>query len=87
MDIQPIKNVISQKPPTSIKTFVEAITEIESSLENLRTLILQTDFKNEIERQNVNDNVVYLKQFYERAERISINDTQHHPAANGSLGG
>jgi len=63
---------ISTKTPLSLLTFDAAITEIECGLLNLRILTLNTDFTDSDARQNFGDNVTYLKQFYERAERIVI---------------
>jgi hypothetical protein len=62
---------VSSKDPLSLVTFDETIIEIEASLARLKQLAEQTNFSNVAERQYYQDNVNYLKRFYERAERIA----------------
>ena len=62
------------KDPMTITTFDQAIAEIESGLSELRQLALKTNFDNSDERQNYLDRVNYLKQFYERAERLALDE-------------
>jgi hypothetical protein len=69
--------VISNKDLLSLTTFDEVIAEIKQSLSNLRTLAARTNFSNKEERQNYLNNVIYLKQFYERAERILLDGQQN----------
>jgi len=64
--------VVSKKDPTSIKTFEEAIREIDAGLENLKALTNSTNFTNADERQIYKDNITFLKQFYECAERVTL---------------
>jgi hypothetical protein len=65
--------VISNKDPMAIESFEEVIAEIEKSLLNMRILALNTDFDVAEQRDNYHNNIVYLKRFYERAERLALN--------------
>lgn len=58
----------------SINIFSDVLYEIESGLSDLRILTLNTDFSKTTERQNYYNNITNLKHFYERAERIIVND-------------
>ena len=65
-----VRSVISEKDPLLLNTFNDVISEIESSLFNLKHLAVETEFSNAGQRQNYNNNVALLKCFYERAESI-----------------
>lgn len=67
-------NIVSQKDPLLLNNFSDIISEIEHSLSKLRSLAINTDFSKITQRQNYYFNINHLKHFYERAERILIND-------------
>lgn len=71
---QQIRRVISNRDPMMITSFDEVVAEIERSLYNLRLLALETDFDTPGQRQNYSDNIDYLKRFYERAERMVLDN-------------
>ena len=72
-----INVVVSDKDPMTINVFSDVISEIERSLSNLRVLALNTNFSRTTERQNYYDNITHLKRFYERGERILLNDNRN----------
>ena len=72
MSTEPLGIVVSQKDPSTLNTFGEVVAQIEMSLSNLRILALETDFNIPEQRQNYYKNIVHLKSFYERAERIAL---------------
>jgi hypothetical protein len=68
------RRVISNRDPMMITSFDGVVAEIERSLYNLRLLALETDFDDAEQRQNYSDNIDYLKRFYERAERMVLDN-------------
>lgn len=84
--MEPNYIVTSPKDPLDVKTFEEAVAEIESSLFNLRYLTAETDFDNEQGKTRFRDNIVSLKRFYERAERIALNEQTNSSGADGGVG-
>jgi hypothetical protein len=66
--------VISNRDPMMINSFEEVIAEIEKSLLNMRILALNTDFDVKEQRDNYYNNITYLKRFYERAERLVVDN-------------
>jgi hypothetical protein len=77
MSIEPNRIVVSQRDPSTLNTFSEVIVQIEMSLSNLKNLAIETNFDSLEERQNYYHNITVLKRFYERAERIALNETPH----------
>lgn len=77
--------VVSERDPMTLATFEETIAEIEAGLFNLRFLASETNFDDPAQRQRYRDNIVQLKRFYERAERMALNEPENTPAANGGL--
>ena len=78
--------VVSNIDPLTIDNFDRAVAEIEASLFNMRFLAVETNFDDPAQRQRFRDNVVQLKRFYERAERLALDDEQKNPSsADGSL--
>jgi hypothetical protein len=77
--------VVSNKDPMMIESFEQVIAEIEGSLFNMRFLSSETNFDDPDQKKRFKDNVVHLKRFYERAERLALNEQTNTPGTNGSL--
>ena len=77
--------VVSNKDPIMIGSFEQVIAEIEGSLFNMRFLSTETNFDDPEQKKRFKDNVVHLKRFYERAERLALNEQTNTPGTNGSL--
>jgi len=76
MEFQGTKKVISNVSPATLTRYEDVLVEIHKSLVNLRELAKVTDFDNANQKDNYRQNVAYLKQFYARAERLLINESQ-----------
>lgn len=66
--------VVSQTDPSTLNTFAEVIAQIEISLSNLKILASETDFSVPDHRENYYNNITFLKRFYERAERLALDE-------------
>lgn len=64
---------ISTIAPESLTNINDVVDEIVNALGKLHELAKITNFDNPVERENYENNVDYLKQFYERAESL-LND-------------
>ena len=77
--------VVSAKDPLDINNFDVAIAEIEASLYNLRFLAVETNFGDAAQRDRFRNNIIFLKRFYERAERIALDEQKNSSSAHGGL--
>jgi hypothetical protein len=66
--------VISPKDPMMLATFTEVIAEIKFSLAQLKLLATEVNFDTDDGRKRYYDNIAHLKRFYERAERIALDE-------------
>ena len=64
--------VISSRDPWTLQSFEEVISCIEVSLYNLKFLSVNTDFSIPEQRKRFRDNLEYIRRFYERAEKMAI---------------
>ena len=71
--------VISPKDPMMLMAFTEVIAEIKFSLSQLKALSQQVDFNTEEGKKRYYDNIAHLKRFYERAERIALDEAARQP--------
>ena len=67
-------NVVSIKDPMSLNTLDEVVAEIKISLLNLKDLAKTIDFSITEQREKYYNNFTFLKRFYERAERIVLDE-------------
>jgi hypothetical protein len=77
--------VVTRKDPLTINTFRDAVAEIEASLFNLRHLAATSNFDDLAVRENFRVNVTELKRYYERAERIALDEQANSSGADGSV--
>ena len=58
----------------SLVTFNSAVDQIESFLNILKTNAVEADFSDAVVRDRYVNDILYLKQFFERAEKLARND-------------
>jgi len=59
---------------TGIKTSSEALALIDQNLVDLRVIAAKTDFTVKAEVDNFSRNIAFLKQYYEKAELLLIQE-------------
>lgn len=59
---------------TGIKTSSEALALIDQNLADLRVIAANTDFSVKAQVENFSRNIAFLKQYYEKAESLLIQE-------------
>jgi len=77
--------IISLKQPGSFETVPAVMEEIKSCLANLKEMAGVIDFRDKAQYANYTQNLVILKSFYSRAERLALNEKRIQQHTNGRV--